>query len=138
MSYEGAHQTRQQILDWLHVNPNNSAKAIGIGIAEGRNRVESSLRMMTARGEIVKIGHGITTVYRAIATTTISADEVIEEMREKRKKSGGKAEKARSEHGRVTKPGYYAQRGGNWQSKSEGGQGALRQAVGVASSFGMV
>lgn len=130
MSYEATQNTRQQILDFLHANPRQSAKAIGIGISEWRNRTESSLRMMTARGEIQKIGFGQATVYRAIATTTVSAETVIAEMREKRK--------VHAEQGRVVKPGYYAQRGGNWQSKSSGGQGAVRVPVGVVSSFGMV
>lgn len=138
MSYEATQNTRQQILDFLHANPRQSAKAIGIGISEGRNRTESSLRMMTARGEIQKIGFGQATVYRAIATTTVSAETVIAEMREKRNKAGAKADKVHAEQGRVVKPGYYAQRGGNWQSKSSGGQGAVRVPVGVVSSFGMV
>jgi hypothetical protein len=137
MSYLTSQGNRQAILDHLHQHPLKGATQISIDINLSRNSVESCVRMMTARGEVEKVGAGATTRYKAIATTTVSAAEIIAEMHDKRMKAGVKAEQI--EHGRVTSPGYYKQRGGTWKAQSSsGGQGALMGVVGVQSSAGML
>lgn len=132
MSYQDAQQTRQKILDWLHDNPDHGVQAICTGISKTRNHTMGGLRTMTARGEVLKLGEGFGSVYRAIATTTVSAEQIIAEIRDRQKKGKEKVPV------NSAPAGHYIQRGGNWPSRSSGGQGAVRQAVGVASSFGMV
>jgi hypothetical protein len=137
MSYAQSQLNRQAILDHLHQHPLKSAQQISNESGVGRNSVESCVRMMTARGEIEKIGAGATTRYKAIATTTVSAETIIAETKVKRSKAGVKA--AQIEYGRVTSPGYYKQCGGTWKAQSaSGGQGAVRVRVYVGSSSGML
>jgi hypothetical protein len=114
LSYLKSAENRQAILDHLHTSEPKGAKGISVAIGIGRNTVEACVRMMTARGELEKIGAGQATRYKAIALTTISAADVVFEMQEKRSKAGVKAEKTQTGSGIVEKPGYYRQAGGNW------------------------
>lgn len=139
MSYHQSQLNRQAILNHLHASPLKSAKQISNETSLTRNSVENCVRQMTARGEIEKIGAGTATRYKAIAKTTVSAEQIIAEMAEKRHKAGLKAEKAQAGHGIVQREGYYSQRGGGWLSQHDsGGQGAVRGVVGVQSSAGMI
>lgn len=132
MSYQASQNTRQAILDHLRAHPLKSANQIAIDINVSRNSVQSCVVFMLRRGEIEKHGKGMTTSYKAIAQTTISAREVVDEMQAKRQAKGIKAMSIVS--GRKSTPGHYIQRGGNWQpTPGAGGQGAVRQKVGVVS-----
>jgi hypothetical protein len=137
MSYLTSQGNRQAILDHLHKNQLKSANQVAIETGITRSSVQSCCLMMTRRGEIEKVGTGMATRYKAIATTTVSAETIIAEMKVKREGSGAKAEKLSAGYGKVSKPGFYRQSGGGWQAQqSSGGQGALRGVVGVPSSMG--
>jgi hypothetical protein len=136
MSYAKSAETRQAILDHIHVNPLQSANQISIAIGATRDSVQSCVKFMTDRGELEKIGSGMKTGYRAQVTTTISAEQVINEMQAKRHAAGIKAEA--KEHGKTIRPGYYSQRGGDWQAKSGGGQASGRSRVYVCASAWML
>jgi hypothetical protein len=135
MSYQRSQQTRQAILDELHVNPRQSARGLSTKLGVTRNSVQSCVVFMTERGEIEKIGEGHGTCYVAKVKTTISAQEVIEEIHRKRQASGKKSNPIvleDEEVGVVNRPGYYRQKGGGWKSKGGGGQGAVRGKVYVS------
>lgn len=139
MSYIQSQKNRQGILDHLHRHPLKSAQQISKEAGIGRNSVESCVRLMTARGEIEKRGAGAATRYLAIATVTVSAEQIVAEMKEKRAKAGLVAEKAQAGLGKISKPGYYSQRGGGWEANKEsGGQSSGRREFGVQSSMGMI
>lgn len=136
MSYAKSQMNRQAILDHLHANPSKSAKAIADSIGISRNSVESCVRFMLRREEISRTGQGSAVRYTARAKTTISAEQVIAEMHDKRSASGKVHEKAQHEHGIISRPGYYCQRGGGWEPKSgKEGQGSGRQRVWVGSAM---
>lgn len=134
MSYQKSAATRQAILDHLHANPLQSANQLSIEIGATRNSVQACVKFMTDRGEVEKVGSGMKTGYRALVTTTISAEQVIKEMQEKRQAAGVKP----TEHGKTIRPGYYRQRGGDWAAESGGGQGALRRQFTIQASAGML
>lgn len=132
MSYQQSELNRQAILDHLHAYPLKSANQIAIDAGLSRNGVQSCVKFMESRGEIEHIGKGKTTAYRALVKTTISAKQVIAEIQEKRRAKG--VEVMASRCGKTSSPGYYSQRGGNWQAQAgQGGQGALRREVGIQS-----
>lgn len=132
MSYQKSAQTRQAILDYLHANPLQCLKEIEAGIGATRNAVQSSLKYMTVRGEVARFGEKRGVFYRALVKKTISAEQVVAEMKIKKQSANAKVEVFIG--GKKSAPGYYAQRGGNWESaKSAGGQGALRREFGIQS-----
>lgn len=133
MSYEQSQKTRQAILDHLHANPLNSANQIAIALGKTRSSVQSCVKFMAGRCELGKIGNGNTTRYRALVTTTISAKDLIEEMQDKRR-SAGKNEISK-ENGKTRGPGYYSQRGGNWEPHKGTGQGSLPRVFGIQSGL---
>ena len=139
MSYRDAQQTRQKILDWLHDNPDHGVQAICTGISKTRNHTMGGLRTMTARGEVLKLGEGFGSVYRAIATTTVSAEQIISEIRDRQKKGKEKVPV------NSTPVGYYIHsidRNNDGTVRmpiiGQGGQGAVRSRVYVGSSAGMI
>lgn len=91
---------------------------------------------MARDGEAQVLGYGKDLMFRTVVDKTMSVKDMHERATTKR--TDRKEHDAHAESGVVRKPGYYCQRGGIWQSKTNGGQGAVRQAVGVPSSFGMV
>jgi hypothetical protein len=146
MSYLKSQQTRQTILNHLHATKPAGCKDIAIAINIGKNAVESGLRAMLQRGEIERLGAGQATRYKAIATTTVSAEQIIEEMAAKRygiadhNKAKAKAKQAPL---KPCEPWRYRSKDYRNPYKdlplqNQGGQGALRSTVFVASSAGMV
>lgn len=133
MSYEQSQQTRQAILDHLHANPLKSANQLALALGKTRSSVQSCVKFMAGRYELEKIGNGNTTCYRALVTTTISAKDLIAEMQQKRR-SAGKNEVTK-ENGKTRAPGYYSQRGGNWDPHDGRGQGSLRRTFGIQSGL---
>ena len=139
MSYTQSELNRQAILDHLHAHPGQGAQVIANAIGITRNSVQNCVKMMTRRGELARTGTRNETRYTAIATTTVSAEQIIEEIRVRRCGKGGEAKKTQVEHGIVKAPGHYIQRGGQWPSQcNSGGQGALRGVVGIQASAGML
>jgi hypothetical protein len=140
MSYTKSAENRQAIIDHLHATHPKGAKGISVAIGLGRNTVEACVRMMTARGELEKIGAGQATRYKAIALTTISAADVVFEMQEKRSKAGVKArEKGETQTGRgiVEKPGFYRQAGGGWLAGEMRAEDRGQGSAGIRVSAGM-
>jgi hypothetical protein len=137
MSYARSAENRQAILDHLHATQPKGANTIAKAIGLGRNTVEACVLMMTARGEIEKLGAGQATRYKAIALTTISAADVVLEMQEKRSKAGAKAEKTQTGSGIVEKPGYYRQQGGGWLAGEMRAHDRGQGSAGIRVSAGM-
>ena len=138
MSYQKSAQTRQAILDYLHANPAKRPQQIADGIGADGGKVNTCVKFMLERGEIVRVNHRGS--YLAIAKTTISAEEVISGMQAKRAKSNksGKAAPACLEDDQVTaiiRPGHIAHNGMNRKRplQAQGGQGALRREFGIQS-----
>lgn len=134
MSYTRSQNNRQAILDHLHLYPMKGAKAISNDANINRNSVESSLKYMVQIGEVEKIGAGQATRYKAIATKTVSADQVRESVDKKRIEALTKDHPSGA-YGKTERPGYYSQKGGGWEPhQRQGGQGAVRIKTGIQSS----
>lgn len=133
MSYEQSAKNRQAILDDLHANPSRDPSDLPEVLGISRNGVKAALKFMREKGEVSKVGSYQHSGYRALVTTTISAKQVIAEMRE-RKASGVKTTTMPS--GKQRSQGYYCQLGGTWKATaSQGGQGAVRERTGVSCSM---
>lgn len=134
MSYERSQNNRQRILDHLHANPHQSAKTISMQTGLGHNPVKSCCRFMLQMKEIQKHSAGKMTKYTAIATTTISAEEVARTFSVKQAKKI-----APVDQGKIERPGHYIQRGGNWQAAaSEDAQNSRMPRVFAGSTCGML
>lgn len=128
--YLNAQRRRQAILDFLHASP---AVALPVITAHMRGlgddgSMDNAMRTMLGFGEITYTGGHGRRKYIAIAITTRSAEEVMENRIDKI------AKKTFVEN--IDKPvrhlpGRYIHHPGDHPIRNQGGQGALRQATHV-------
>ena len=136
MSYEKrfvlSHQTRQGVIDWSRGEWFRHTDA-AIAINGDRGVVYRACKAMARDGEAQVRGYGKDLMFRAVVDKTMSVKDMHERATTKR--TDRKEHDAHAESGVVRRPGFYSQRGGSWQAKSSGGQGACRHGVRLGSSL---
>ena len=125
---------RQRILDYVNTHQHASPAEVSQGMGIMQDTVSRAMFDMCHNGEMVREKsmdeRGQPYRYEALVQT---ASKTVY------KKRTPKPRKESQAVGKVSKPGYYSQRGGGWLSQHDsGGQGAVRGVVGVQSSAGLV
>ena len=123
---------RQRILDYLHANGAASVLQITTGISDVHKLVTGTLALMRARHEVAATGKRMDVRYIALATTTVSAQEMHDAIRDhaaKRSKTAA-TEVAEASKRAKHEPWRTVHKGGeNPAIKNQGGQGSLRRTV---------
>lgn len=125
---------RQRILDYVNTHQHASPFEVSQGMGIMQDTVSRAMFDMCHNGEMAREKsmdeRGQPYRYEALVQT---ASKTVY------KKRIPKPRKESQTVGKVSKPGYYCQRGGDWKSESgKEGQGSGRQRVWVGSSAGLV
>lgn len=126
--YRNAQRRRQAVLDFLHTSPGVALPVIQAHMLSlgDEASMDNTIRTMIGFGEITYTGGHGRRRYSAIATTTRSAEQVMDDRGNKILK------KAFDDH--IDKPvrsspGHYVHRMGEHPIRNQGGQGALRHTT---------
>lgn len=125
---------RQAILDFLHAHGPATNRQIGDFTGESTTHLGGILGPMQRRGEIDGSGKHGETIYRALATVTVSAAEMYASIKDHRDSK----QRARDEDAARAKrePWRTVHKGGlDVAMKNQGGQGALRERAHISGCY---
>lgn len=127
-------QRRQAILDFLHAHGPATNRQIGAATGESTTHLGGMLSPMQSRGEIEGSGKRGETLYRALATVTVSAKEMYEAIRDhrdsKQRQRDEESNRAKREPWRTVHKG-----GRDEAMKNQGGQGAVRERAHISGCY---
>jgi hypothetical protein len=126
--YLNAQRRRQAVLDFLHGNPSSALPTIERHMLSlgDNDSMDNTMRTMLGWDEISFTGGHGRRRYSAIAATTRSAEQVMEDRGSKVLK---KAFDDHIDKPVRNRPGHYVHRMGEHPIRNQGGQGALRHTT---------
>ena len=119
--YEQAEANRQSILDYLHASPYRTTTDLAVHLGVDTERANRLIANMVRMGEAARYGKRGSLTFTAIATKTVSADDIYAKVE-------GGLPKARPKQS----AGRYIHVPGD-PLPNQGGQGAVRRSVTIRS-----
>ncbi len=132
--FQIAAEARQIILDLLNEYPEQNRPMDMVKAGVNRNRAESCITTMIKIGEIERTGKGLDARYKALVTTTMSADTMRAYVLAQQQAGRKLAPPPREEK---SPPWYYKNepdKEGHIRPTNQGGQGALRRVIGIQAA----